>query len=216
MAVKSRGAPRAPRLLAISDLAGGGRLEDEEALAGWIEALSSAGVEALQIREKALDDRRLHDLTRRVVELARGRLDVVVNGRPDIALAAGAQGVHLPSSGLPPGPLRRRWPRLLLGLSTHSDADIEAAGDAVDYVTFGPVYATPSKARYGPPRGLEALRRACRLGVPVLALGGVGPGQLSHVAGAGAAGAAAIRALLQPATLVEMATAASHLWPRDP
>ena len=98
----------------------------------------------------------------------------LINGRVDLALASGADGVHLPAQGLPAAPLRQRFgARVLLGRSTHRIAEVEAAAaDGLDYVTFGPVFPTPSKARYGPPVGLERLERACGVGIPVYALGG--------------------------------------------
>lgn len=186
---------RVPRLLAISSghaLPWGEDLD----LDLWIERQMEAGVDAVQLREKQLDDRRLFEIASR----ARNRLPpevlLLVNGRVDIALAARADGVHLPAAGLSVAALRRRFgPALVIGRSTHAPGEVATARDeGADYATFGPVFATPSKAAYGAPPGLAGLREATAAGLPVLALGGVGAGRLAEVAAAGAAGAAGIRA----------------------
>ncbi|MEM6795038.1 MAG: thiamine phosphate synthase [Acidobacteriota bacterium] len=196
-----------PRLLAISDDAALQRLED------WIERLAAAGVDSLQIRHKTSSDRLLLELAQRAVRAADGRLQVLINGRPDLAAAAGADGVHLPSAGLPVREVRERWPEMRIGLSTHRLEEVEAAAGLADYVTFGPVYPTPSKERFGPPVGPEALCKATRFGVPVLGLGGVEASRLASLAAAGASGAAAIRALRGADSLVQMAQEAARLWP---
>lgn len=183
--------PRSPRSLAIS--AGN---EDRPGDVGqWVDRLATAGVEAVQIREKTVSDRRLLGLLGAAVEASAGRLRVLVNGRFDVALAARADGVHLPADGLPTATVRRElggW--ALLGRSTHRlDEVARAAEEGADYVTFGPIYATPAKARYGSPQGLEALRAACSHGLPVLAIGGVTDRRLAELASCGARGVAAIR-----------------------
>src|SRR5262249_46665580 len=123
---------------------------------------------------------------------------VLVNGRLDVALAAGADGAHLPADGLPAGPLKARFgPGVLLGRSTHSLEEVERARDeGGDYVAFGPVYATPGK---GEPLGVAALGRAVAAGagVPVFALGGVTLHRFGELAAAGASGVAAIRLFQQ-------------------
>ena len=179
----------------------------------WLRALGAAGIGAVQIREKDLEDGALYDLTR----LARGTVPpttrVLVNGRLDIALAAGADGAHLPADGLPAAPLRVRFgPGILLGRSTHSLADVERARDEdVDYVAFGPIYATPGK---GEPLGLAALARAAAVGVPVFALGGVTLERFGELAAAGAAGVAAIRLFQHQADLSPVARAANEHFGR--
>ena len=133
----------------------------------------------------------------------------------DVALAAGADGVHLPASGLPIAPLRRRWgDALLIGRSTHHPDEVAAAGrDGADYALFGPVFPTPGKEAYGPPPGLDGLRRAAAAGLPVIAVGGLTPDRLAAVAAAGAAGAAAIRACADAAGAAAMAGSAAECFP---
>lgn len=204
------------RLLAISP--GDAAEREGEAVAGWVagwvDDLGAAGVDAVQLREKVLADRDLWALCRRTVAAAGGRLLVLVNGRADIACATGLAGVHLTSHGLPVTALRRRFgPGLVLGRSTHRLAEVEAARrDGADYVTFGPVYETPSKTRYGPPLGLAALTRACTVGIPVLALGGVTRERLPELAAAGAAGVAGIRLFADPASLPELVRCGRELF----
>jgi len=190
-------------------------------LSEWVRQLAAAGVDGLQLREKDLDDRDLYGLAR----LARAAFPppsrLLVNGRLDVALAAGADGAHLPADGVPVAALRRygrRWGgRPLLGVSTHRLEEVAAARAAgADYVTFGPVYPTPGKERYGPPSGLPALARAATLGIPVYALGGVTLDRLGEVAAAGAAGAAGIRLFQEVSRLPELVDAAALAFPRVP
>jgi thiamine-phosphate pyrophosphorylase len=182
----------------------------------WCRELGAAGVDGLWLREKDLEDGALHRLALAVRAVFAPPLLLMVSARPDIALAAGADGVHLPAAGLPPAPLRRRWGgRLIVGRSTHSLAEVEGAAAAgADYVTFGPVYTTPTKTGFGPPRGLEELSRAARVGIPVFALGGVTRKRLGEVAGAGASGAAGIRLFQDRATLPLLVEEAHGLFSR--
>jgi thiamine-phosphate pyrophosphorylase len=196
-------------LLAISDR----RSFD---LTDWLRALGAAGIGAVQIREKDLEDGALYDLARRARETLPPATRVLVNGRLDVALAAGADGVHLPADGLPAAPLRARFgpevPDVLLGRSTHSLAEVERARDeGVDYVVFGPVYSTPGK---GEPLGLGALARAATLGVPVYALGGVTLERFAELAAAGAMGVAAIRLFQHQNHLDRVASAAREYFCR--
>lgn len=192
-------------LLAISD-----RASLDLPFREWLGRLGAAGAAAVQIREKDLDDRAILELARQ----ARAVLPtVLVNGRLDLALAAGADGAHLPADGVPVAALRRRFGQgVLLGVSTHSVAEVERAfRDGADYVTFGPVWPTPSKERYGPPLGPGELARAARVGIPVYALGGVMLSRFGEAAAAGAAGVAGIR-LFQGAALQEIVDAARQCF----
>lgn len=151
-------------------------------------------IDFFQVREKQLSARSLFYLTQRLVELARGGLRIIVNGRFDIALAAGAAGVHLPGDYLPVAAVRASLPDgFIIGVSTHSIAEVQqAAVEGADYALFGPVFATPGK---GKPTGTEALKEAVAKsgGMPVIALGGIDGEKIGEVLRAGAAGFAAIR-----------------------
>ena len=154
------------------------------------------GADFIQVREKDLSDRKLFGLVRSVVAAAHPMgCRVLVNGRADIALAAGADGVHLPSTGLRPRSVRS-WvpPGFVVGLSVHSRGEaLRAEREGADYVLAGPVYPTPSKLKYGKPLGLRRFARICRsVRIPVYALGGVHARNIGELRAAGAAGVAGI------------------------
>jgi len=168
----------------------------------------------VQIREKDLEDRELFELTRSAVEIARGtKCRVLVNGRADIARAAGAQGVHLPSTGLQVAAIRKWLPRdFLVGVSVHTMPEIRrACAQGADYLLMGHVFPTESKTGFGRPVGLSRLKRACAsVPAPILGLGGIKPELIQSVLAAGAAGIAGI-GLFQTVTLQAVR------WPRlDP
>jgi thiamine-phosphate pyrophosphorylase len=154
------------------------------------------GVDFIQIREKDLTDRALFDLTRIILAFARGTdCRVLVNGRADIALAAGADGAHLPSTGLQITDIRKWVPDdFLIGVSVHSMPEIRrACAQGADYILLGHIFPTESKAGHGAPLGLRRLRNACRVSsIPVLGLGGIKPELIDSVLNAGAAGIAGI------------------------
>ncbi len=193
--------------MAISDRRALGRPLDD-----WIRELDGR-VDAVQLREKDLSGRELFELAQRLRRAARATA-VSVNGRADVALASGCAGVHLTSSGLPVAAVRRRFgDALLIGCSTHRPEEARAARSAgADYAVFGPVFATPSKAPYGPPPGVAGLRRAVACGLPVIAVGGIDPERMAEVAAAGAAGVAGIRAFFDPETTGKMAAESRRLW----
>ena len=159
-------------------------------------AAGRAGVDIVQVRERGLTDRALLELVQRVVAALRGCVTrVVVNDRSDIALAAGAAGVHLKEGGPSPSRVRAIAPAgWLIGQSVHGRDDAWRAGQGggLDYLICGTVFESVSKPGRTPlgPDGLAAVVRAT--GLPVLAIGGVGPGNAARVAETGAAGVAAI------------------------
>lgn len=154
------------------------------------------GVHFIQIREKDLSDRNLFEQVRRAVSLARGTTSrILVNGRADIALAAGAHGVHLPSTGLRVSDVRSWLPgNFLIGISAHTEKELRQARDeGADYVLLGHVFPTPSKSGMGNPVGLEFLAKACTdFPVPIIALGGINAVRVAPVIQSGAAGIAGI------------------------
>ena len=180
-------------LYAISDR----RLAPRGDLLLQASGLIRAGIDWLQIREKDLPDRTLFQVLKALVpEARRFGAVLLVNGRPDLAAAAGASGVHLPSSGLPTAEVRRAFPPpFVIVRSCHGEEDLaRAEEEGADAAVFGPVYATPSKAPFGPPLGVDRLREACAaVRMPVLALGGISRERLGEARDAGAAGVAAIR-----------------------
>lgn len=153
-----------------------------------------AGVDFIQVREKDLDARALFDLVCRIRDAAVGtRTRILVNGRLDIALAAAADGVHLPGNGLPADRVRP-FVRTL-SCSVHSiEEAVAAERNKVDFVIFGPVFETPGKS----PVGLQALKDVvASVRIPVLAIGGVNKQNMASIVEAGAAGIAAIRLFQQ-------------------
>ncbi|MGC1621104.1 MAG: thiamine phosphate synthase [Candidatus Acidiferrum sp.] len=186
-----------------------------EAILAKIERVAAAGVDWIQLREKDLTGRDLASLTREAVvrisnqalhknAVTRPPARILVNDRLDVALAERAGGVHLGESSLPPGEAKRLLaspaakvppPDFLVGVSCHSLKAAQLAAFAgADYIFFGPVFATPSKAAYGVPQGLDRLAEVCHAAsIPVLAIGGVTLENAASCFSAGASGIAAIR-----------------------
>lgn len=152
-------------------------------------ALVAAGVDGFQVRDKACDGRALLALTRTV--LAAG-VTVVVNDRLDVALAAGAHGVHLGASDLPVASARALAPSLLVGATCRTRAEVEqAARDGAAYAGFGPLFATSSKTGLPDPLGVEALASASGV-LPLVGIGGIDADRAPAVRAAGAHGVAVI------------------------
>jgi thiamine-phosphate pyrophosphorylase len=155
---------------------------------------------AIQIREKDLTARALYELALKLRELCRRYgAPMFVNDRIDVAMAVGADGVHLPADSFSPTDARKLLgPHRLIGVSTHGLDEVLAAADTgADFVVYGPVFAPISKSSYGPPQGVDALRETCaRSTIPVFALGGINAERARELAGAGAAGVAAIGAVM--------------------
>jgi thiamine-phosphate pyrophosphorylase len=153
----------------------------------------AAGVDWIQIRAKDLSARALFHLVEAALQLPNPhRSKILVNTRADVAIAAEAAGVHLPSRS----PAARTWrrPGFLTGVSCHTQEEVrQAEAEGADYVLFGPVFAPLSKPTDLQPRGLEVLAQACAaVRIPVLALGGVTRENSAACVSAGAAGIAGI------------------------
>jgi thiamine-phosphate pyrophosphorylase len=186
-----------PPLYAIVDPLDTGR--DPVALAT---ALLAGGATLLQLRLKDASARDVLAVARAIVPLVRSAgARLVVNDRPDVALAAGADGVHLGQDDLPVAAARRvLGPAALIGLSTHDPAQASAAAAAgADYLGVGPVYATTSKANALLPRGLDlvAAARAAVPDRPLVAIGGITAATAVAVRAAGADSVAMIGALVR-------------------
>jgi thiamine-phosphate pyrophosphorylase len=172
----------------------------ERPLVDVIDDACRAGVRAVQLREKDIEARPLFDLALRLKQITnRHQAKLLVNDRVDVAHAAGADGVHCPETGFPPdaalGILERDK---LVGVSTHSLERIQQAEEkGADFVTFGPVFPTPSKLGYGPPQGLDTLKHVCaNTALPVFAVGGITPEIAAACIENGAAGVALISAII--------------------
>jgi thiamine-phosphate pyrophosphorylase len=166
----------------------------------WLDtarAAIDAGADCVQLREKQLDDAERLRRAAKLVRLSDRRAAVIVNDRPDIALLAGADGVHLGEFDLPPSEVRRLAGRsMILGASTHRLAEARAALAAgVDYCGVGAIFRTPTKARQ--PSGLDYLRRFVRRfpQTPHLAIGGITADNAPRVVEAGARGLAVCAAV---------------------
>jgi thiamine-phosphate pyrophosphorylase len=165
-----------------------------------VEAALRGGARAFQVREKDLSPRQLYPLALELRQLTQAYgASLLINDRVDVALAVGADGVHLTTTSLPATVTRQLLgPGRLIGVSTHSIAEAQTAADqGADFVVFGPVFYTPSKAPYGEPVGLDALRAVrAAVTVPILAIGGVKKANLDQVLAAGADGVAVISAII--------------------
>ena len=161
------------------------------------------GVRAVQLREKDLSAAALYRLA---VEMRRLTSDfgarLIINDRPDIALAAEADGVHIGISSLPVAAVRRVLGQgRIFGYSAHAiDEALCAQDDGADFVTFGPVYHTPSKAAYGAPCGVNKLAEAAgALKIPVIGLGGISQANVAEALSANVSGIAVISAIMAAA-----------------
>jgi thiamine-phosphate pyrophosphorylase len=165
-----------------------------------VEECLDAGLRAVQLREKDLAVRVLLAVAQPVrVAARRHDARLLINDRADVALAVGADGVQRTHLSLPVSALHGIGPSgFLIGASVHSEVEArEAAAEGADFLVFGPVYDTPSKRQYGPPQGLEPLRRVVTaVDRPVLAVGGVTPARVSEVLDTGARGVAVISAIM--------------------
>jgi thiamine-phosphate pyrophosphorylase len=174
-----------------------------------IERAAKAGVDWIQIRERDLSSRELANLVEQAIPRVGSDTAVLVNDRVDVTVATDAAGVHLGERSLPLLEAKKlvsqrlAAKKFLVGVSAHSlEGAIQAKQEGADYVIFGPVFATPSKASFGQPQGLQRLKEVCqRLTIPVLAIGGITSDNAGDCMAAGAAGIAAIRLFQHAADL---------------
>jgi thiamine-phosphate pyrophosphorylase len=172
--------------------------EEFRRLLALVRAAAEARVTLVQLREKGLTGRVLFELASAAAQIARGSATrVLVNDRADIARAAGCDGVHLTTNSLEVSAVRHAFGELFwIGVSAHTLEEARAAyAGGADFAVFGPVFDTPSKRAFGPPIGAGALAKAALelSPFPLVALGGVGEGEVEQVLRAGAAGVAGIR-----------------------
>ena len=197
-------APDKPIVCYVTDRKSLGTAAPVPSLLEKIRVAVQADVDWIQIREKDLPARELLALAQesvRIVRSSAGKALVIVNDRLDVALAAGAAGVHLGGESAPAREVVR-WCRagnapasFRIGVSCHNvqeTRETESAG--ADYALFGPIYDTPSKRSHGAPQGIARLKEVCGgVRIPVIAIGGVNEENAPECIRAGAAGIAAIR-----------------------
>jgi thiamine-phosphate pyrophosphorylase len=162
---------------------------------GALEEALQGGVRSLQLREKNMGPKDLLTLALEIKPLLqRYNAKLFINDRADIAVMAGADGVHLTETSVQASEVKNNFPDLIVGVSTHSleGARLAETQDA-DFITFSPIYETPSKTSYGPPQGLDPLRQVTQsVRLPVLALGGINLHRVPECLEHGAFGVAVI------------------------
>lgn len=158
------------------------------------------GATAFQLREKDISSRELFRLSEKLRSLTeKNNCKLIINERGDIVHSVDADGLHLPQNGLPVGVARKIIGKeRLLGVSTHSLKEaMHAEEEGADFLTFGPLFYTPSKARYGPPVGLKSLEEVSKkIKIPLFGLGGIKSEMIRDVLNAGAYGIALISAVI--------------------
>lgn len=161
-------------------------------------AALAGGVDWIQLRDRELEAGALYELAAALRALIGGDARLLVNRRVDVALAAGADGVHLGYDALPVGEVRPLLgEQRAIGVSAHAPDEVETARAAgASYAHLAPIFAPLSKGVERPPLGLEPLGRACGRGLPVLAQGGIDAGNAARVMAAGADGVAVTGAIL--------------------
>ena len=182
--------PKILRLVAITDDA-----EDRRStLVDRVAAAVRGGATSVQVRLKTATPREVVEITRSIIK--RVDVPVIVNDRADIALAAGAAGVHVGEADLPAAAIRRfAPPGFIIGASLGSDVEVTNAKDA-DYVGIGPVYGSETKTDAGDAIGVEGFKRlAALVEHPAVAVGGITPDRALQITVNGAAGVAVINAI---------------------
>ncbi len=184
--------PKILRLVAITDDA-----EDQRStLVDRVGAAVRGGATSVQVRLKRATPREVVEITRAIV--SKVPVPVIVNDRADIALAAGAAGVHVGEADLPVSAIRRFAPaNFIIGASLGGDAELANAREA-DYVGIGPLFTTDSKDDAGKAIGIDGFRKLAELsGRPAIAVGGLSADRAAQVMAAGAAGVAVVNAIFK-------------------
>lgn len=175
-------------------------LASHDALPAAVEESLKGGAGAVQLREKDVGTRVLLGMAYSLREITkRYKTRLFINGRVDIAIAVGADGVHLGVSDIPVHAARKAAGNdMLIGASAHSVGEAKRAEqEGADFVTLGPIYKTPSKLRYGKPVGVQTIERVREeVSIPVFAIGGIKREGVGEVVKAGAYGVALISAIL--------------------
>jgi thiamine-phosphate pyrophosphorylase len=185
----------------------------------WVlEQALDGGVQAVQLREKDLSGKALFELAEKTRRLCdRYQASLLINDRIDVALAVDAAGVQLTGVSLPVDVARSLLgPQKLLGASTHSLEEARhAQTDGADFILFGPVYFTPSKAAFGAPQGLPALKKILEnVSLPVYAIGGIKAEHIADLRNLGVRGVALISAIIGAADPKSAATSLLRLLER--
>jgi thiamine-phosphate pyrophosphorylase len=172
---------------------------------------SAGGATLIQLREKHLSPRELYREAEEALRVARARgVRLVINDRVDIALALGADGVHVGQDDLSPAVARRLLGEgAVIGFSTHNVEQAQAAANmSVDYIAIGPIFSTATKANPDPVVGLDGLRRVRDVigGIPLVAIGGITAQNAAKVISAGADAVAVISSLLTDTTRIQEST----------
>jgi thiamine-phosphate pyrophosphorylase len=186
---------RLPAICVVTRGRGSAESAERRRLIDRLRIATEAGATMIQVRERQFDDRELVRFLEEVVAAVRpAGAVVIVNERTDLALAAGADGVHLKSDGVPADEVRRIVPAgFVVGRSVHFEEEAVTVAGWCDYLFFGTVFRSISKPDDHPTTGVDALARVCsRVSVPVLAIGGITVENAGAVSAAGASGAAAI------------------------
>lgn len=198
-----------PRVYPLTDVKLSGLSHSEQ-----LRRFAAGGATLIQLREKSLSGRDLYDEATKSATLARElKVQLIINDRVDVALAVGADGVHLGQDDLPPTAARKLLgDRAIIGYSTHNLSQALAALDLpIDYIAIGPIFSTSSKTDTEPTLGLDNLRKVREsLGpIPLVAIGGIDLANAKEVLAAGADSVAVISAVLNKGPNIGQAT--SHL-----
>lgn len=187
------------KLILITD-----RINTKKPFLSFIKFACNLGVKAIQLREKDLESRKLLELANSLRKItSKNDTLLIINDRIDVALLSNADGLHSPVDGLIPDDIKRYKTKFIFGKSVHSKISaLQAEKFGFDYLILGPVFATPSKKKYGKPLGLSLLKEICKsVNIPVFAIGGITPDRAKKCKDSGAYGVAVIRSLMDSQNL---------------